>query len=114
MKQLVINGNKELKGEIKISGAKNSIVALIPAAILSDDKVSLYNVPNISDTKALLDILDLLNCEYKYDNEALEINTKKIKNKVIEEELSKKLRASYYFMGAILAKFKQVEICFPG
>ena len=114
MKQLVINGNKELKGEIKISGAKNSIVALIPAAILSDDKVSLYNVPNISDTKALLDILDLLNCKYKYDNEALEINTQKIKNKVIEEELSKKLRASYYFMGALLAKFKQVEIYFPG
>ena len=60
MKKLVINGNKELTGEIKISGAKNSVVALIPAAILSDEEVTLYNVPNISDTTALIDIIKLL------------------------------------------------------
>ena len=63
MKQLLIEGQKELTGEIKISGAKNSVVALIPAAILSDEEVTLYNVPNISDTKALIDIIDLLNGE---------------------------------------------------
>ena len=114
MKQLIINGNKELTGEIKISGAKNSVVALIPAAILSDEEVTLYNVPNISDTKALIDIIELLNGEVDYKNETMKIDTSKIENKVVPEELSKKLRASYYFMGALLSKFKYAEIYFPG
>lgn len=114
MKKLVINGNKELSGEIKISGAKNSVVALIPAAILSDEDVTLYNVPNISDTNALIDIIKLLNGEVSYENETMKIDTSKIENKVVPEELSKKLRASYYFMGALLSKFKYAEIYFPG
>ena len=114
MKKLVINGNKELTGEIKISGAKNSVVALIPAAILSDEEVTLYNVPNISDTKALIDIIELLNGEVDYKNEVMKIDTSKIENKVVPENLSKKLRASYYFMGALLSKFKYAEIYFPG
>ncbi len=114
MKQLIINGNKQLSGEIKISGAKNGVVALIPAAILSDEGVTLYNVPNISDTKSLLDILDLLNCNVEYKDEVLKIDTKQLENKVIKEELAKRLRASYYFMGALLAKFNYVEIYFPG
>ena len=114
MKQLVIEGQKELTGEIKISGAKNSVVALIPAAILSDEEVTLYNVPNISDTNSLIDIIELLECNYRYKDEILKINTKNIKNKLIPEELSKKLRASYYFMGALLAKFNYAEIYFPG
>ena len=114
MKQLIINGNKELTGEIKISGAKNSVVALIPAAILSDEEVTLYNVPNISDTKALIDIIELLNGKVDYKNETMKIDTSKIENKVVPESLSKKLRASYYFMGALLSKFKYAEIYFPG
>ncbi len=114
MKQLVIDGNKRLKGEIIISGAKNSVVALIPAAILSDDNVTLYNVPNIRDTESLIDIIKLLNCQVTYNNETLTIDNKNIKNKIVTEDLSKKLRASYYFMGALLAKFKYAEIYFPG
>ncbi len=114
MKQLIVEGQHELTGEIKISGAKNSVVALIPAAILSDEEVTLYNVPNISDTKSLLDIINLLGGQVVYQNEMLKIDTKNIKNKVIPEELSKKLRASYYFMGALLGKFHYAEIYFPG
>ena len=114
MKQLIIEGQKELTGEIKISGAKNSVVALIPAAILSDEEVTLYNVPNISDTKALIDIIELLNGKVEYKNEVMKIDTRNIENKVVPENLSKKLRASYYFMGALLAKFHYAEIYFPG
>lgn len=114
MKQLVIEGQHELTGEIKISGAKNSVVALIPAAILSDEEVTLYNVPNISDTQALIDIIKLLNGEVVYEDEMMKINTKSINNKIVPEELSKKLRASYYFMGALLGKYKYAEIYFPG
>ena len=114
MKQLVINGGNKLTGEIKISGAKNSVVALIPAAILSDEEVTLYNVPDISDTRALIDIIELLNGKVEYKDEVMKIDNKELENKVIPEELSKKLRASYYFMGALLAKYKYAEIYFPG
>ena len=114
MKQLIIEGQKELTGEIKISGAKNSVVGLIPAAILSDEEVTLYNVPNISDTNALIDIIELLKGKVDYKDEVMKIDTHNIENLVVPENLSKKLRASYYFMGALLAKFKYAEIYFPG
>ena len=114
MKQLIIEGQKELTGEIKISGAKNSVVALIPAAILSDEEVTLYNVPNISDTNALIDIIELLKGKVEYKDEVMKIDARNIENIIVPEKLSKKLRASYYFMGALLAKFKYAEIYFPG
>ena len=114
MRKIVIEGGRELSGTIKISGAKNSAVALIPAAILSDEEVTIYNVPNISDRDALIDIIKLLEGEAKLDDDCLRLNMKNIKNKVIPEELSKKLRASYYFMGALLGKYKKVEMYFPG
>jgi len=114
MKRMIIEGQHELTGEIKISGAKNSVVALIPAAILSDDEVTLYNVPNISDTKSLMDIIELLNGKVEYKDETMKIDTSKIENKVVPEAMAKKLRASYYFMGALLAKYNYAEIYFPG
>lgn len=114
MKKLVINGGSALSGEIKISGAKNSVVAIIPAAILSDEEVTIYNVPNISDTKSLIDIVELLNGKTKYENETLKIDTSNLINTTITENMSKKLRASYYFMGALLAKYNYAEIYFPG
>lgn len=114
MQKIVIKGNKELSGKIRISGAKNSVVALIPAAILSDEEVTLYNVPNISDTKSLLDIIKLLNGKAEYKDETLKIDCHNIQNIVVPEDLSKKLRASYYFMGALLSKYKHAEIYFPG
>jgi len=114
MKKMIIEGQHELTGEIKISGAKNSVVALIPAAILSDDEVTLYNVPNISDTKSLIDIVELLNGKVEYKDEVMKIDTSSIENKVVPEEMAKKLRASYYFMGALLAKYNYAEIYFPG
>ena len=114
MKQIIIEGNKELSGTIKIGGAKNSVVALIPAAILADGFVKIDNVPKISDRDALLEILKLLNVEVSSVKETLEINTSKMKNALIPEELSSKLRASYYFMGALLGKYRHVEMYFPG
>ncbi len=114
MQKIIISGQHELTGEIKISGAKNSAVALIPAAILSDDEASIFNVPKISDIGALTEILEKLNCTCELDKDSIKINTKNMKNALIEEELSSKLRASYYFMGALLGKFKKVEMFFPG
>lgn len=114
MKQMVIEGNNILTGEIPIGGAKNSAVALIPASILASGISKLDNVPNISDRDALIDILEILNCDVTLDNNKLQIDTTNLKNTIIDEEHSKKLRASYYFMGALLGKEKYVEIYIPG
>lgn len=109
-----IKGGIPLNGEVKIGGGKNSAVALIPAAILSKGKSKIYNVPNISDIDALKEILELLNCEIEETKDYLLIDSTNLKNAPIPYELTTKLRASYYFMGALLAKFKKVEIFFPG
>ena len=114
MKQLKIKGNRILSGTIEISGAKNSAVALIPASILSDGVVKIDNVPNISDIDALNEILEYLGAKVKRLGKEIEINSKDIQNKEIPEEISKKLRASYYFMSALLGKYKKVEMYFPG
>lgn len=114
MKILEINGQKELTGTIRVSGAKNACVALIPAAVLADGEVTICNVPELTDTDALCEILESLNVSVKRASETILINPKNAKNVEIDEESSKKLRASYYFMGALLGKYKKVEMCFPG
>ena len=114
MKILEIVGGSTLSGTIRIGGAKNSCVALIPAAILSDEEVTICNVPEISDTDNLCEILNYLNVENKRASESIVINPRKLENKEISEEFSKKLRASYYFMGALLGKYKKAVMYFPG
>ncbi len=114
MQKIQIHGGKELKGSIKISGAKNAAVALIPASILCDEEVTIYHVPEITDRDALIHIMELLNGKVVISQDELKINMKDLKNAVIPENLAKKLRASYYFMGALLGRMKHVEIYFPG
>ena len=114
MKYLEIEGNKKLTGTIYIDGDKNSAVALIPAAILSDKTVNISNVPNISDITALEEILNFLNARVSKEFDILTIDTSNIENKEIPIEITQKLRASYYFMGALLGKYKKVEMYFPG
>lgn len=114
MKQIRITGGNKLSGTIKISGAKNSAVALIPAAILCDDKATIFNVPNISDIDALNEILEYLGASVKRDGETMIIDSSTIVNKAIPKGISKKLRASYYFMSSLLGKYKKVEMYFPG
>ncbi len=114
MSKIIINGQKELTGEIEISGAKNSAVALLPAATLCKTKSTIYNVPEIRDIDYLIKIMEHLNCKVTVDNGAITIDSSKLKNKPIPEDLSVQMRASYYFMGALLAKFGKVEMSFPG
>ena len=114
MKQIRIQGNNLLTGKISIGGAKNSAVALVPASLLSDDVVTIDNIPNISDIEALNEILQYLGAKVTRDNNKMIIDSTNIVNKEIPEEVSKKLRASYYFMSALLGKYKHVEMYFPG
>ena len=114
MKKIKINGGKELKGTIKISGAKNSAVALVPASLLSDGIVTIDNIPNISDIDALNEILEFLGAKVRRENDRMIIDQINLENKEIPESKAKKLRASYYFMSALLGKYKHVEMYFPG
>ena len=114
MKMLEIKGGNPLTGTIRISGAKNSVVALIPAAILSSEEVTICNVPDITDTTALCEILEFLNVDVKRATESLVINPTNMENKEIPSMYTKKLRASYYFMGAMLGKYKKVTMALPG
>ena len=114
MKIIKIKGGNILKGKIEVSGAKNAAVALIPASILSDDVATIYNVPEITDIVALEEILRVLNCKTDIDKDRMTIDTKNMKNIEIGEEISQKLRASYYFMGALLGKYHKVSMYFPG
>lgn len=114
MTKITVEGNNLLSGEIKISGAKNSAVALIPAAVLSKGKTVIYNVPEIRDIEYLIKIMELLGCKIKHENQTLCIDSTQLENNAIPEELSVQMRASYYFMGALLAKFGKAEMSFPG
>ena len=114
MKKLIINGGHELTGTIKIGGAKNSVVALLPAAILSKGKCKIYNVPNISDVKKLNEMLSILGAEVTYENDEILIDNTNLKNTEITKEYSSTVRASYYFMGALLGRYHKAEISYPG
>jgi UDP-N-acetylglucosamine 1-carboxyvinyltransferase len=114
MKQIRIEGNRLLTGTISVSGAKNSAVALVPASLLSDDIIKIDNIPNISDIEALNEILGYLGAKVSREGNLMTIDSSSIVNKEIPENISKKLRASYYFMSALLGKYKHVEMYFPG
>lgn len=115
MKILKIEGGRKLNGIVRVGGAKNSAVAIFPAAILCDEEVNILNVPNITDIDALDTILKYLNADIeKKSSDSVHINLKNLENKEITEEMSRKLRASYYFMGALLGKYKKAVVSFPG
>ena len=114
MKIIEVEGNVPLLGSVEISGAKNSAVALIPAAILSNNKTTLTNIPDITDIDVLCDILEYMHVKVKRASGSIVIDPSNMENVVIPDELSNKLRASYYFMSSLLAKYKYVCINFPG
>ena len=114
MKVLEVIGNVPLIGSVEIGGAKNSAVALIPAALLSNEKTTLTNVPDITDIDVLCEILEFMNVKVTRASGSMIIDPSDMKNVVIPDSLSNKLRASYYFMSCLLAKYKHVCINFPG
>ena len=114
MKRIKIEGERVLEGTIKISGAKNAAVALVPASLLCDEPVEIDNIPNISDIDDLEEILVHLGAKVEKDGSTIKIDPTTVVNKEIPDEISSKLRASYYFMSALLGKYKYVEMHFPG
>ena len=110
-----IEGQHKLNGSIKVSGSKNTTVALIPAAVLSTrEKVTIYGVPYIDDVDSLIELLEELNCEVTQQDDTLIIDPINMKNVPLVSKAVNKLRASYYFMGALLGKYKEVQMMMPG
>lgn len=115
MEKLIINGNKPLVGEVNISGAKNAAVAVLPAALLVDGVVKIENVPNISDVKILAELLRLLGSKVDFeDKNTLIIDSTNVNRYIASYEIVREMRASYYLLGALLARFKRAEVAFPG
>ena len=114
MKKLVINGGKKLSGKVSITGAKNSTVALIPAAILADSPVTLEGVPDIADVYSLIEILNEMNVHTDFNGSTLHIDPTEMVSIPMPSGKINSLRASYYFMGALLAKFGQGVVGLPG
>lgn len=116
MKEVIqIEGGHKLNGTVRISGAKNATVALIPAAILAQGVVTICGVPNISDVESLTELLQVLNVDVvQNSSDHLVIDTTNMKNIPLDHPAVTKLRASYYFMGALLGKYKEVKIKMPG
>ena len=110
----MIQGNKPLTGEVTISGAKNSVVALIPAAILADSPVTLEGVPDIQDVHSLLEILAIMGVKSTFKNNTLIIDPTEIVSIPMPTGKINSLRASYYFMGALLGKFGEGVVGLPG
>ncbi len=115
MEKYIIEGGNSLHGEVEISGAKNAVVAIIPATILAKDRCVIENVPNISDVAILFRILRDLGAKVNYlSKNSVEIDTSYISEPVVPYESSRHLRASYYFLGAFLGRYSEAHVSPPG
>lgn len=115
MEKFVINGGKELHGEVEISGAKNAAVAIIPATILAGDVCRIENIPDIRDVQVMVKILIDMGAAVRYINlNTLEIDTRHITSYVIPYEMTKYSRSSYYLLGALLGRYNHAKVAMPG
>lgn len=112
--KLLINGGTTLCGEVKVEGAKNALLPLLAATVLSEDEYQISNYVDLEDLKNMREILSLLGVETKSSGNEIFINSKHIKNTKITHELTQKLRASIFILGALLGKFRKAEIAYPG
>jgi UDP-N-acetylglucosamine 1-carboxyvinyltransferase len=115
MEQYIIKGGMPLHGEVSIGGAKNAALGILAAAIMTDETVTIENVPNVRDTKVLLQAIEGIGAKVKYVyNNSVQINGCGINDFNVDYEYIKKIRASYYLLGALLGKYKESQVALPG
>ena len=115
MEQYIIKGGNPLVGEVEIGGAKNAALAILAAAIMTDETVTIDNLPDVNDINVLLEAISGIGAEVdRIDRHTVRINGSNIENFDIEYDYIKKIRASYYLLGALLGKYKRAEIALPG
>ena len=115
MEQYVIKGGNPLVGEVEIGGAKNAALAILAAAVMTDDTVLIENVPDVRDTNVMLQAMESIGVRVeRIDRHTVKITAKNVNGHVIEDDYIKKIRASYYLIGALLGKYKKAEVSLPG
>ena len=115
MERYVVKGGLPLHGEVSIGGAKNAALGILAAAIMTDETVTIENVPNVRDTRVLLQAIEGIGAKVKYVyNNSVQINGGSICDTNVEYEYIKKIRASYYLLGALLGKYKESHVALPG
>ena len=115
MEQYVIKGGNPLVGEVEIGGAKNAALAILAAAVMTDETVVIENIPDVSDTNALILAIEGIGAKVeRRDRHTVAINGSGIDAWNVDNEYIKKIRASYYFLGALLGKYKRAEVPLPG
>ena len=115
MEQYIIKGDNPLVGEVEIGGAKNAALAILAAAIMTDETVTIDNLPDVNDINVLLEAISGIGAEVdRIDRHTVRINGSNIENFDIEYDYIKKIRASYYLLGALLGKYKRAEVALPG
>lgn len=111
---VIINGKAQLRGHVSVQGSKNAALPILAAAVLNGEEVILHNVPELSDIRAMLEMLEYLGATYTFENGVVHLNTKDIQLKRIPDEMSNKLRASSLLLGPLLARFGSCEVGMPG
>ena len=115
MEQYVIKGGNPLVGEVEIGGAKNAALAILAAAVMTDEPVLVENMPDVRDTNVMLQAMESIGVKVeRVDRHTVRIIAKNVKGHVIEDDYIKKIRASYYLIGALLGKYKEAEVSLPG
>ena len=114
MDKLVINGGKPLSGTVKISGAKNAVLPIMASSLLADGLTEIKNVPNLRDTRTFVDLLDTLGAQCSFNSSSLSINASNITSFEAPYDLVKTMRASFYVMGPLLARFGEAKVSLPG
>ena len=115
MEQYVIKGGNPLVGEVDIAGAKNAALAILSAAIMTDETILIENLPDVRDINVLLEAISEIGAQVeRIDKSTVKINGSTIGNLSVDYEFIKKIRASYYLLGALLGKYKHAEVPLPG
>ena len=114
MDKLVINGGKTLSGKVQISGAKNAVLPIMASSLLAEGVTTIKNVPNLRDTRTFIDLLSILGAECTFENSILSIDATKITSLEAPYDLVKTMRASFYVMGPLLARFGETKVSLPG
>tara|TARA_B100001996_G_scaffold172331_1_gene131528 strand:+ start:1745 stop:2995 length:1251 start_codon:yes stop_codon:yes gene_type:complete len=114
MDKLVINGGKTLSGKVKISGAKNAVLPIMASSLLAEGITTIKNVPNLRDTRTFIDLLSILGAKCNYENSILSIDASNITSLEAPYDLVKTMRASFYVMGPLLARFGETKVSLPG
>ena len=115
MEQYAIKGGNPLVGEVEIGGAKNAALGILAAAVMTEETVTIENLPDLRDTAAMLQAMESIGIKVERVNRhTVKITAKSIRDLVIEEDSIKKIRASYYFLGALLGKYRRAEVALPG